>query len=144
MFHSTPTLSLSSICHALLFLRQRPLRSFHESVQLHEPGYAKWLRTHAPESLDGSDLAQAQEAFSNWPLLHHGELEYVDTPGGVSQEEAVSVETRPRRLASEAGSTNRGVLAFSSRCKPLQAHVTCRETPASTYDNPFQLYKILL
>ncbi|CAM9203341.1 unnamed protein product, partial [Laminaria digitata] len=60
------------------------LHSFHESVQLHEPGYAKWLRTHAPGSLDGSDLAQAQEAFSSWPLLHHGELEYVDTPEGLS------------------------------------------------------------
>lgn len=127
------------------FRRQRPLRSFHESVQLHEPGYAKWLRTHAHGSLDGSDLAQAQEAFSNWPLLHHGELEYVDTPAGVSQEEAVSVETHPRRLASEAGSTNRGMFTFSRRCKPLQAHVTClqRRLPV-LITTLFQLYKVLL
>ena len=90
-----------------LFRRERPPCSFHESVQLHEPGYAKWLRTHAPGSLDGSDLAQARETFSKWPLLQHGELEYVDTPAGVSQEKTASVEAFARRLASKAGFTNR-------------------------------------
>lgn len=88
LFLSTPTLP-PPFPHRSRYFGGHPPHSFHESVQLHEPGYAKWLRTHAPGSLDGADLAETQEAFSNWPLLHHGELKYVDTPAGVSMEQAL-------------------------------------------------------
>eukprot|EP00752_Nemacystus_decipiens_P002861 g2662.t1 len=64
------------------------LHSFHESVQLREPGYEKWLKANAPTAgplgASVSDVVVAQEAFLRWPLLHEVECEYVDTPEKIS------------------------------------------------------------
>lgn len=55
-------------------------------MQLHEPGFEKWLKDNAPavDPLDvsglGLEIEKAQEAFLKWPLLHEVESEYVDTP----------------------------------------------------------------
>lgn len=58
--------------------------SFHQGVQLREPGFEKWLKAHAPITgpLDASasDIERAQEAFVSWPLLGEVEFDYVDTP----------------------------------------------------------------
>ncbi|CAM9535790.1 unnamed protein product [Ectocarpus fasciculatus] len=70
------------------------LRSFHASVQLHEPGFEQWLRANAPPaSLPNAygyaaaldlEVEKAQTAFLEWPLLHEVEYEYVDTPAKLS------------------------------------------------------------
>ncbi|CAM9695911.1 unnamed protein product [Ectocarpus sp. 4 AP-2014] len=70
------------------------LRSFHASVQLHEPGFEQWLRANAPPaSLPNGygyaaaldfEVEKAQTAFLEWPLLHDVEYEYVDTPAKLS------------------------------------------------------------
>ncbi|CAM9686329.1 unnamed protein product [Pylaiella littoralis] len=61
------------------------LHRFHESVQLREPGFEKWLSDNTP-FVDPSDVSgpsleieKAQEAFLKWPLLHEVDCEYVDT-----------------------------------------------------------------
>eukprot|EP00903_Cladosiphon_okamuranus_P014299 g13281.t1 len=70
------------------------LRSFHESVQLREPGFEKWLKANAPitdpPDAVGSHVERAQEAFLSWPLLHEVECEYVDT------QEKLRIGSRPQ------------------------------------------------
>lgn len=59
--------------------------SFHQKVQLREPGFEQWLTANVPiagasAGAAVSDIDRAQQAFSSWPLLDEVECEHVDTP----------------------------------------------------------------